>query len=556
MIALFAVSCSDETANDESLSPETAFPLTVYASISGTEKALSRAKRTDIDDLWSYTGFDYNDDMGFYASSGNFKESDGTGPFVNAKLTYQLDNSFKDSSGATFSPTNMDGAQIFMYFPYDENIEKDKGGMILRKKVEEDNSVRCVDFLSSKEITVNDGKKALYGTFTHAFSELIIMRKEGFDKPPTDRNDGIDYERITAVLDYGYTHVKVNLNTTDGNWNCKPTLDYNSSSEFPTREDARKWDAWKGGNYGIITEGDNKTDGTPAWYVIVPTLAEEHSVVSYIELYDNDGYLQRVSSLKLGDKGESKEAWPGTRYPMEITMRELVPTVNPYPITPWEENENGDLTYERKRGIDEARFEQWLTTYNAYLQDNLFPDALLDYGDKIVDAQGNVSWHFYVLSDLDLSKYSDNPIIPELRDVLDGASTTLVNSKFINHKITGLSTTFINKLSNNGSIQNLDFITPEVEREDENAAGIIVNLMENASVINCNIKRGTLYHPNGPAGMVAGSIQNGTVSNCTLSGFLVTNKTADGDAEQIVGTTDGSSVFENNTVTVGDNIPD
>lgn len=542
--ALLAVSCVDE---EPDLLAGEAWPLVIYADIDGSA-AHTRATRMEIHDLWSYVGFVDGDEMGFYSSGGDWTVDNGKGNFDNLKLQYK-DKQFNDpENGVEFSPSHMEGSKIYMYYPYEPDMNTT--GLELRN-----NLLRCIDYLSSDSITLDgvddDGKHmALFGAFKHAFSELIIMRGEGFNDPPSGK------ERITAVLNVGCTHIRVEINTDNG-WSCSPQLVYATNTHGLSEEDARSWDAWQGGNYGITTEDP---EGKPAWYVIVPTLPGNHSIVEYIELYDNEGYLQRVSSLKLRD-GNTKYVAPGWRYPMEITMKELVPTVNPFRVVPWEDDV--DLTDERKRGINNlAEFEWWVSDYNAWRLDKGNPDksnALLKYGDKLVDSEGNISWHFYLLSDLDLSKYeplpgndgeadgfteNSNCIVPELADVLDGKSTTLVNGKFINHTIRGLTKTFIETISPGGSLQNLDFVEPDVRNNEasESPAGILVNTLENGEVLNCNILNGTLFNPGGPAGMVAGAMVGGKIGNCTLSGSLFAGITKN----RIAGTASDDSSFENN----------
>ena len=567
--ALLAVACS---AEEEPIvgdrQPGDASPLVIYATINGNA-AHSRATLLSVHDLWSYAGFEDRDIMGFYSSGGNWAEENGKGDFNNLKLQYDADKKqFNDlTNGVEFSPSNMSGSQIFMYFPYEANMND--AGMELRLRidtthVDDDNTssknynLRCVDFLSSDEIELDgvvDGNRvALYGQFQHTFSELIIMRGEGFDNPPPGM------ERITAVLNKAYTHIKVDLNTEDDKWSCEPKLVYNPNNRYDLSEtEAYRWNVWKGGNFNTT---ELNPEGNPAWYVIVPSLPGNHSIVEYIELYDNEGYLQRVSSLRLRD-GNTKYVAPGWRYPMEVTMKELVPTVNPFEVVPW--NDDVDLTDERERGINDiTEFANWVNDYNAYLVDPTDDEkikALLKYGDNIVDTEGNHSWHFYVLADLDMEKYSPltdsgaeggDPsteqvlpyIVMDLKDVLDGISTTLVNGKFINHTIKGLSKTFINSMEGNGSLQNFDFIEPDVRNEENSdaAAGIIVNTMTGGSVINCNINNGTLFNPGGPAGMVAGTMSGGMINNCTLSGFIIAKESY----LNIAGTVSGNASFKDN----------
>lgn len=560
-IALLLTACSHDALQDLTPGIDEACPLVVYASISGKGNATTRVTITDYDDRWSYKEFTADDAMGFYSSGGNFNEDGGHGAFTNKKLIYD-GSSFKDAGGAEFSPVHMKDSEIFMYYPYEEEMEEP--GLALRRKKEKDDTLRCVDFLSSSSLSVLGGKDkvALGGTFIHTFSELIVMRGEGFDNPPKGK------ERITAVLSDPYTHVKTHVSE-EGSWSCTPELCFNekyAKEIWKGKDDeelsvdslkilARRWDAWQGKNYGITNED---TVGRPAWYVIVPTLANSRSTVEYIELYDNEGNLLQIKSLPLSG-GNSKKVDPEWRYPIEIIMKEMVPTINPFPIIPW----NGDvnLTDERKRGIkDGAEFAGWVAAYNVYLaepnDDKI--NELLKYGDMYVDKDGNNrSWHFYVLSDLDLSNSEGEFVIPELKgDTLDGISTTFKNGKFKNHTLTGLSKTFIGTLSEGASVQNFDFIEPNIIITDESATdpiGIIAKNMEDASVINCNIEDGTLVYPNGPAGIVAGSMTGGLVKDCTLQVFFIRDGTASGEAENLIGTNPiGYATFTNNKVLIID----
>ncbi|MCH5240581.1 MAG: hypothetical protein J1F38_10185 [Muribaculaceae bacterium] len=566
------ISCNDEQSWER---PESSLsPLVVYANIEGSNQAsVSRASTTTIDDQWSIVSFEDGDKIGIFSSGGNFREENG--PFDNEELIYDGER-FIGEGGSTFSPTYMNGAESLIYYPYTSDISDP--GLLLRTTADgEDAPLRCVDMLASYElvITGNDGGQdmALFGKMTHAFAELIIMRGEGFDNPPAD-TDEIQYSRITAVLSEPFTRIQITMSSDP--WSCTPVLSYNSS-DIPVPDNARKWVAWKGGNYGIT---QTNPVGKEAWYVVVPTVGSQQGIkkagyrsyVDYIELYDNEGHLQRVSGLKLSGQN-SKYVDAGWRYPMEITMNELVPTVNPYPITPWGKDTN--LTDERKRGINNlTEFAAWVRDYNAYMLDpknDQKIDALLSYGDKYQDPDGNISWHFYLLSDIDLTSYNPLPyvdsegetvnpsegvIILKLLDILDGRGTTLVDSKFVNHKIMGLTKTFIGEMSvntsnqNNGSLQNLDFIEPFINNavNVESATGIMATSINGGSVVNCNIIDGKLLNPGGPAGMVSGTMNSGIVRDCTFSGLLVCASTSNPEeSEKLVGVDPtGNCTFENN----------
>lgn len=537
-------------------------PLVISADISGSKATRATTNETGTADEWSYLDFTEGDVMGFFASGGKFTgDNYGEAPFENQELIYTGGTggaNFRDPNGVSFSPSHMNGNQIYMYYPYSTTIT-DAGGFVLRTLdapgEEKVDTARCIDFLSTRHLdildTTSDDKPALYGEFQHTFAELIIMRGEGFDNPPKISDDINEWE-IKAVLNIPVTGIRAEV-TTEGGWSCTPKLVYDEASGLDETQ-AREWQAWLGANF-YRTQEDKI--GQVAWYVIVPTIGcqaqyvaprpGERTRVEYIELYDNDGNLQRVSSLLLSN-GNSKYVDGGWRYPMEITMKELVPTANPCQIVPW--NDDIDLTDERKRGINNAtEFEGWVKAYNAYIDDDndINTKALLKYGDLYINEDETKSWHFYVLSDMDLSGFeTGKPIVPVLKDILDGQSTVFTNGRFQNHVITGLKSPLIGQLTGGEAmVQNFNFTNPYVTYGEDNATplGIIANYMlDGATVNNCRIISGTLYNPAGPGGMVAGSIFNSSITGCTLSGFLISSSTVD----NIVGQNNGGYNNQNN----------
>ena len=554
--------CLGKKHGEPATGPESS-PLVIYAGIANNASVLSKAS-TGTEDQKSYTNFETKDEMGFYSSGGNWLVGEGKGAFNNLQLQYDAElKQFNDrTNGVEFSPTQMDGSKIYMYYPY--CAEMDDPGIVLRTSDDEVNPspnvapTRCIDFLSSYKIEISgvldEKSMALFGEFDHAFAELIIMRGEGFNDPPEGQ------ERITAVLDEGYTHLRVNIET-ESSWTVNPTLYYNRNQQALSEEDAKRWDAWRGKNYSMTV--DDKV-GQPAWYIIVPTIGSEvgkkrpgrRSIVQYIEICDNDGNWHQITSLRLSG-GMTKYADAGWRYPMQISMKEMEPTVNPFPIKPWEPDVS--LTDQRTRGINGIiEFAQWVEDYSNYL-DSSDPEAhtttLLKYGDLYIDDSGKKSWHFYLLADLDLTEIpptmlEKNPscILPALQDVLDGQSTDRVDGKYRNHTISGLDRTFVGKLSSaDGKLCHIDFIKPNIKINSPSPTGILVNTIEGASVDNCNVYDGDLFNPDGPAGFVAGLMDGGTILNCTLSGLLISNSAGSGNWSKIVGTApSGASHLEGN----------
>lgn len=501
--------------------------LSVRLDINNFDTHSTKASIDPANDQWSNKSFSEDDVVGFFSSHGNSNVNDGEGALINVPLTYQGSDIFKNPE-VQLDPVDMNSGETFIYFPFDENIvyqaDSDSPDMDAGLGLRLDGGpspeiLKCLDFLTPMELNVNNygatGTFAIYGKMHHSFSELIIMRGEGFDNPKEGQED------IIVALQNGYSHIRINL--TESPWNCSTQLVYNPDYDM-TEEECKLWQAWKGGNYGItITD----PDGREAWYVVLPTIGNGNmrSTVDYIQLYDNDGFLQTVTSIPLAKDGNTitKRLNEGVRYPIEITMKELVPNVNPYPVMPW--NPDVDITDSRTRGINNlTEFSFWKQYYQGYLSNGIYVDELMNYGDVYKDSEGNiVYWHFYILDDLDFSQYSDGtngPIIPELRDIIDGVSTELDNHLFLNHSISQTSSPFVGNLNGQyAAVQNLDFINPYIISVSNQPVGAIANTANSSKISNCSVDMGTIY-TQGPVGMAVGDITGGEVSGCNFTGFV------------------------------------
>lgn len=516
-------------------------------------RATTQYDQNESQDQWSYLDFSEDDALGFYAA---VKSGD---PLINIEMTYRrteedqkadgsFDYEFKPAGGVTIEPERLKSSDIFMYFPYSPAISTD-GGYELRTRMQPysgarfpDGPWRCVDFLTASGVSAADYAEGLLtGQLFHAFSELVILRGEGFDKPKTPAGSTDDPERIVVRLKQAYTHVKI-LNTTNP-WSCKvafvsaPNADGTSQDPDGNTLDAHIWEAWKGGNFSQ-TEGD--TEGREAWYVILPTTggagSDARSQIEYIQLYDNEGVLQTIKDLPLHDDpaagtsritGRLTEHW---RYPIEVAMQELVPTVFPYTVEKWEDK---DITNERTRGIYAQNFDKWLNAYNAYLNtpDNAsLKNALKAYGDWITDDNGS-RWHFYLFEDIDLGSYPDNtddPIIPTLKDVLDGKTSPAASPVTLRN----LKRPFVGTLSGKLASLLFDAEAPYLELSRTDPAGCVVNYNE-GTIEYCTVNQGYLSS-RGPVGMIAGS-NAGIINHCSATG-VVAGTASDAGTGRLVGT--------------------
>lgn len=569
-IVLLFGSCTNEQAFEETdANVKHTIPLVVSAKIAGSSAAVTRAddshfSRWPWEDYWSYYKFDIGDTMGFFSQHGNESVNEGQGALENVPLVYDVINGvgiFTSLDGTNISPSLLTGSTTYVYFPYDANVQSP--GLELRR-LDSDNVLKCVDCLTTDGLDLEGLEKdgMMYATFYHTFSELIIIRGEGFN----NLKEGVD-PSIKVVMKDSYTHLKITPTDDGTSWQCKITLENNPTNTKNKADDYRVWDTWVGENYGKTTEDP---EGRPASYVILPTIGSgnERATVDYIELYDNNGVKQTVSALKLSnDKKKetdpdnfTKKLTPGWRYPFEISMQELVPTVNPFPIVPWEENK--DITDKRTCGIHSpSEFDDWINTYNTYLAGNTTEEQiekLLQYGNRVVEVDSDgketfLYWHFYLMTDLDEWTETSGAacVIPELCDVLDGLSSTLSNSVFQNHTLKNLKTPLIGKLTGEyASVQNITFSKPEIHLPDRTSpVGVVVQTIENGGTVeNCNVINGSIYAPSAAVGMVAGTVSGAgsKITGCNLSGMLIGRSSAD----NIAGENNGGTIENNNSASV------
>lgn len=526
-------------------------------------RAVIKATGNDVQlDQWSYTNFSDGDELGLYANTNKGRVS-------NLAMLFSVEQkeggdifSFGPADDPNFEVSSITGANIFMYFPYSENMPTEENtalpGLELRTKkapytdvTSIDGTWRCIDFLTSEGLDTSMAENGVIsGNMVHSFSELIIMRGEGFNKPKVPDGISDDPYKITVKLSNPYTHVKIKM--TANPWKCETVLANEENYTLNGQEiDTSIWEAWKGDNYG---KTDEDPVGYEAWYVILPTVGNDKSAsrsrVEYIQLYDNDGVLQTVKDLYLSGANGYVHHSPGNyldrkwRYPMTISMQELVPTVFPFTIEPWN---NGNITNARTRGITQQNVEKFVSAYNTFIQSNRTTEGdLAQYGDKIQISGGDYYWHFYILETVNLSNYKTNTVIPALQDVIDGKSSSAASPVTIE----GLSVPFIGSMTNKyDSLHNLTFEHPFINLSRATTpSGVLVNSLNGGGIDNCTINQGYIS-VNSSVGMFVGTMENAKITNSKASGVVVgTSSTS--SSGYLVGSSNYDNAFTNNNSTV------
>lgn len=515
-----SISCSNDTVLSYLSESEKGVEAYLEVTICDREEFKTRANISS-EDGWTYTSFTTGDIAGMFSDRGNLSNEDDEdypGWVMNGQMYYM------GSSGSSYrfgnSEIRLDPAQVgsgikYLYYPYsdkfDQPFQSDGEGMKIR--VDDNGIERCRDFMFSSSFTLTNG--VLSPQFKHLFAEMIIIPGEGFNK-------AIDQE-IKVVVANPYSDLKIvpSYYTSGTLYNWTTSLSYTGEQTEEARLQARTWEAWPG--------AQNK--GRDAWYVVLPTNVSNSGSpsfssyrVSYIELKDNYGHVQKVSDFTLHTyNGEDvKTIYSGYKYPLEIILTELGAIVRPAYIEDW--NEPIEITDKRETGInDYADFEQWASTYNLYIQEGRpeteeVIEKLRKYGNGVRDTSGNWKWTFYITGDIELNE-STSYHITKLEDSLEGASN------YENFTIYNVRKTLIYEMESTGSLRKLNFKDLYVESTEGNSTGGLIQKMNGGIIEDCNVTLGIVVS-DGPVGMISGSASNAVVNYCTVSGTVFGTQTS------------------------------
>lgn len=501
----------------------------IEANITPIKEGSTRALLDPIDN-WTVKEFEKGDVVGMISTKGDNNTEDGK--ILNVKMICdsKVTEDYKPASylfrnpELMLEPNGLDDKTTVLYYPYstdlnvNENFESIKTeGLSLRKL---DNGIeKCIDFIYTDYISAKGGQ--ITASFRHMCMELMIIRGEGFKKA-TDK-------KIKVVLEKPYTGVYLKKGEND--WTgWRPNLIYNEGEENNLKY--RTWEAWSvdsEDNYRIVLVPAIESDGYP-------------TRVSYIEIRDDYGNLQKIGDFYLEGEG-SKNSVEGGRYALEVELSELKPIVRPVAIIDWEKGK--EISNKQERGIssDDDLFD-WASNYNLFITDQnnqAAKEILLKYGDGIDDGS-KISWTFYITGDIDIS---DNRtyVVTEFRDKLVGASD------YTNYYIGNLKKPLFDKMTESSSISKIDFNDFYIDGTQENKAiGGVVKELEGGEIINCRVNDCTIIS-GAEVGAFVGSVNGGTIKNCSASGNIYgteTNGTASQDNFGLFGKFSASPLLDGN----------
>lgn len=516
-------SCTKETGMEGSLSQGKGY-LEVFGSIGEGYALQTRADdpstestgRAPVDEFYSFKstgnggGFVDGCMIGLYSqnsTAGNFDEN----RLVNTPLTYK-----KGENGGSFTnedidiPSMSNLGRTFAYYPYSDSnsrineAEKETNDLkyliALEYGTDDPNKIledkNRVIDLLTTKSSGINGNGQIYYSFSHACSMLMIYRGEGFVLASRDAEKDDD---VVVKLKEGKKAFVLSENNGDFKLSFEPDEDA-SDLIYPT-------------NVTIENEGDPEKAQQSINTVILPPDAE----IEYIMMTDMFGtkqYIYPEQSLKLT---------AGKKQPVTVSLKGLDPTIFPHEITDWKDEVITIVT--KNKGIYNLdEFNAWINAYN-----NNIESELEKYGRKI-----DGKWTFHIYSDIDFeNKTTVQSFIPEFRDNLEGHGHTLKNISLQQQtNSTDTNCGFVGNL-NGGSINNLkiDKISVTSSADTEYHVGTIAGTITNGSITNCKITGINIECEKGFAGALAGSISAGTIETCLLEGNLKLGK----DAKNVAG---------------------
>lgn len=454
-------------------------PLEIVAEIKGAEVSKSR---TTPDDFGSHSdaGFSAGDEIGFYSMRD--EKGDENEGYRNVLMQYnEQEKCFKKEDLIVEYPNNF--GYTFAYYPYQNQTDD------VIDIYKDDNTI---DLLIAGTSKISGGR--IYLSFVHAFSMLIIVPGNGFEKSASATDPA---NEVSVTLKEGWKASVVKGTE-------KIELQLESDDTAPKKFVAQR-------RVGVsYAEGQT----VPVCYsVILPNGAE----IDHIEMTDNHGTIQRI----VPQLEALERSW---RYPIKVSMEGTTPTVWPYEILPWT-TDDSPIELGGTYGINTSDdFKTWVTQYNRYTSGNLSEaektlviDALKAFGE-MTDGK----WRFQLNADIDCKGlFGDNPltsVVARLTDEFDGK----------NHTLSNLNTTLIGSIEGNGKITDLNIDVVSITSETTEPTGALALGMTGGEISNCDIKN-IQIETNGPVGALVGKATAGTISGNTVNGLLLgTASSADG----------------------------
>ena len=460
-------------------------PLEIVAEIKGAEVSKSRTTLDKFDSYSSDAGFSAGDKIGFYSMRDeNGNENNG---YSNVPMQYDAqEKCFKKEDLIVNYPNNF--GYTFAYYPYQDQTEQNVIDIY-----KDDNTIK--DLLIAGTSKISWGR--IYLSFVHAFSMLIIVPGNGFEVSAS-ATDPANEVSVTLKKGWKASVEKVKVGEKI-EFQLLSVPDENAHTQFVAQR-------------RVNVSYAQGQDPVPVCYsVILPNGAE----IDHIEMTDNYGTIQRiVPQLKALER-----SW---RYPIKVSMEGTTPTIWPYEIQRWTEDDS-PIELGGTYGINTSYdFQTWVTLYNRYTSRNLSDEEKTQV-NKALSAFGEMTdgkWRFQLNADIDCKGlFGDNPptsVVARLTDEFDGK----------NHTLSNLNTTLIGSIEGNGKITDLNIDVVSITSETTEPTGALALEMTGGEISNCDIKN-IQIETNGPVGALVGKATAGTISGNTVNGLLLGTESSD-----------------------------
>ena len=512
-----------------------------YLQIEG-EIASAMAVRAVPDNklTMSYDTFGSGDTIGFFSYHdpncakpdrwSHRKGNDDTLYLKNTKLTYS------DMGGARkFTSTEVANVALgkfgvtFAYFPFAPKekmppsyVKSDGSSLVVpsgSQKGEhyihiftEDGHI--VDLLTAQKMQYDN----INYQFRHRFAMVLLFLGEGFS-PDTEGNG-----KLTVHLTYHVLGAHI----------LRKEIDPFPYEDFPLTVDTVPLDKASEYGFGRSSFTAPRVDGYTLLVgqeprTVYPVILPAGAKIDYIEVKDKTGKLQRVKPAR-GEALTGLEG--GWKHPLTIRMEGIVPTVYPHEIIDWNEQHVGEV--DKLPGIhSEEQFAAWLKVYNR----NVDKWEAMNVADSVElahygvhndgETPGIEGWTFYLWDDIDckdMKPDANGAFVKALTEgvTFDGKGYVLHNL-MLDFEHTAPSSGRVGLIGEirGGRLRNLhlDFVTVRNMTVDA-PSGCIAGCISGGEVYGCTVREAAMMCRDGVAGVLAGEMIGGHVSDCKFHGMV------------------------------------
>ena len=509
--------------------------------------------------------FRQGDEVGFFSMGGHIVDGKST-DFLNLKLVLSgtTFNSEVLSDPAIADPGRME--RIFSYYPYMKGMEKPEGVDIYAKGQGIEGSdddgheqpLRVIDFLATRE-SGNGETLNTVNNFFHTFSIVRVQLGDGFKDFEGDiylqlerkvKGMWIDMEMDDKEPSL-YHDMVVGSNITGGLVQLVYDDDAVSATSrrlktFPTGStgDNKCWDAIVPCRPIFWWDPENANAGGVTVQSIILDPEDDSQKNIEIPVDNYKIFVQVVGNPIHGLRG-------GYIYKVIVKKEGFEASVFPVDVQEWN-TEN--ITENIPVGINDAgQYKNFVFKYNECFSEGIeySTEQIAENAQALTEWGSTVDGTFtvFLMDDIDLSKDTgmENLIINNLVIPIDGRGKTIRNCR--------VNESFCRTMTGGGALKNLRFDNLRVvpEAGNKTPVGLLVGTMVNGTIEGCQVTGGWIEGGTSETqlGAAVGTMNGGNVKNCSFSGYMYGKENSEHDGLVGVfqkGSVDGNGNRNNMTV--------